>query len=98
MFVQLNDENRIIGTCETNCFPKDTKVMCFEFPDDFDFGNQNEYLIIDGVLVERESEIHKKYREEEEQSEKNNELLRVALDTIAEQDDAICTLYEMVVG
>lgn len=94
MYVQLNEENRIIGTADHNCFPEDTKVIEFEFPEDFDFDKQYDYLIIDGKLDESESPETKQYREESEQFEKRETFLIEAPDTIAEQDDAICALYE----
>ncbi len=94
MYVQLNDEKRIVGTCEENCFPEDTTVLEFDFPEDFDFDNQYEYLIVDGKLVESESDDAKRYREEAEKVEQNSTFLKEAPNTIAEQDDAICALYE----
>ena len=51
MYVQLNEENRIIGTSDINCFPEDTIVIEFEFDTDFDFDNQYEYLIKDNLKV-----------------------------------------------
>lgn len=94
MFVQLNEENRIIGTADNNCFPEDTNVLEFEFPEDFNFDKQYEYLIVDGKLVESESPETKQHREESERFEKRETFLTEAPDTIAEQDDAICALYE----
>ena len=94
MFVQLNEENRIIGTDEYNCFPNNTRVIDFEFPADFDFGSQYEYIINDGELVKSESEESKTHREEVDRSETQTKFLSEAPTTMAEQDDAICALYE----
>lgn len=94
MFVQLNEENRIIGTADENCFPEDTIVIEFNFPEDFDFDNQYEFEIVDGKLVASESEDAKRYREEAERLEKREEFLSTAPDTLADQDDAVCALYE----
>lgn len=94
MFVQLNNEYRIIGTADYDCFPEDTTVLEFEFPEDFNFDNQYEYLIVDGKLIESESDDTKRYREEREQAESRDTFFSEAPDTMAEQDDAICALYE----
>ena len=94
MFVQLNEENRIIGTADENCFPEDTIVIEFNFPEDFDFDNQYEFEIVDGKLVASESEDAKRYSEETEQLEKREEFLSTAPDTLSDQDDAVCALYE----
>ena len=94
MFVQLNDECRIIASCDTNCFPEGTYVVEFEFPKDFNIDDQNEYLLIDGELFKYESDSHRNFREEEELLDANNAFLREAPDMLAEQDDAICALYE----
>ncbi len=94
MFVQLNEENRIVGVSDENCFPSDTKVIEFDFPEDFDINTHYEYLIIDGKLVGSESPETKQYREESEQVKQNSIFLSEAPDIIAEQDDAICALYE----
>lgn len=94
MFVQLNEENRIIGTAEENCFPEDTIVIEFNFPDNFDFNTQYEYLIIDNKLITSESEDAKKYRMETEEMEARETFLTEAPDTLSDQDDAVCALYE----
>lgn len=94
MFVQLNNENRIIGTADKNCFPEDTTVIEFDFSDDFNFDDQYEYMIIDGKLIASESEDTKKYRMETEQRETREALLKEAPDTLSDQDDAVCALYE----
>lgn len=94
MFVQLNEENRIIGTCDTNCFPSDTSVVEFDFPDGFDFDNQYEFLIIDGELVESESEQSRILRKEKEKFEERDQFLSVAPEIMNGQDEAICALYE----
>lgn len=94
MFVQLNDENRIIGTSEENCFPEDTTVIEFDFSDDFNFDDQYEYMIIDSKLIASESEDTKKYRMETEQRETREAFLKEAPDTLSDQDDAVCALYE----
>lgn len=94
MFVQLNEKNRIVGTADYNCFPENTSVIEFDFPEDFDFNNQHEFIIVNGKLIESESEISKQFRERNEQAEKRESFLPEASDTIAEQDDAICALYE----
>lgn len=90
MFVQLDDEKRIVGTSTVNCFPESTTVIEFDFPDKFDFDNQYDFLIIGGELVECESEETKRYKEEAELVFR----LSDAPGIIAEQDDAICALYE----
>lgn len=87
MYVQLNEENRIIGTSDINCFPEDTIVIEFEFDIDFDFDNQYEYLIKDNQLIPAESDDSKRFREEAEHAQSTERM-------IAEQDDAICALYE----
>ena len=94
MFVQLNEDNRIIGTADHNCFPEDTNVLEYEFPENFNFDNQYEYLIVDGILVESESEETKQQREENSKIESRTKFINEAPDIIAEQDDAICALYE----
>ena len=63
MYVQLSDENRILGTAEYDCFPDDLKKIEFDFPEGFNFDEQYEYLIVDGELVESESELSKKSEE-----------------------------------
>ena len=50
-----------------------------------EFNNQSEYLIIDGKLISCESNASKLYNIENRLS---------VPQTIAEQDDAICALYE----
>ena len=85
MYVQLDTEGRITGTAEYNCFPENTTVIESNFPEEFDFNNQSEYLIIDGKLISCESNASKLY---------NNENRLSVPQTIAEQDDAICALYE----
>ena len=82
MYVQLNEENRIIGTSDINCFPEDTIVIEFEFDTDFDFDNQYEYLIKDNHLIPAESDDSKRFREEAEHAQSTERM-------IAEQDDAI---------
>lgn len=94
MYVQLNEENRILGTCDTNCFPAGTIVVEFEFPDGFDFDRQSEYLLVDGTLVESESEAARSFREEKETAEANGNFLNTAPNIMNEQDDALCALYE----
>lgn len=94
MFVQLNEENRIIGTAEYDCFPDDTIVVEFDFPEDFDFGVQYDHKIIDGKLIESESVETKAQREENVSSKDRERFLSEAPNTINEQDDAICALYE----
>lgn len=94
MFVQLNEENRIIGTAEENCFPEDTIVIEFDFPDSFDFDDQYEYRIIDGNVIASESEDTKKYRMEIEEMEARDTFLTEVPDTLSDQDDAVCALYE----
>ena len=94
MFVQLNNENRIIGTADENCFPEDTTVIEFDFSDDFNFDDQYEYMIIDGKLIASESEDTKKYRTETEKMEAREKFLKEAPDTLSDQDDAVCALYE----
>ena len=96
MFVQLNNENRIIGTADENCFPEDTTVIEFDFSDDFNFDDQYEYMIIDGKLIASESEDTKKYRTETEKMEAREKFLKEAPDTLSDQDDAICYLYEQL--
>ena len=94
MFVQLNEEKRIIGTADKNCFPEDTTVIEFDFSDDFNFNDQYEYMIIDGKLIASESEDTKKYRMETKQRETREAFLKEAPDTLSDQDDAVCALYE----
>ena len=54
MFVQTNEEGRILATSEDGAsLPNSFE---FAFPDGFDFGMQRDYTIKDGVLSHSESE------------------------------------------
>ena len=94
MYVQLSNDNRILATADYNCFPEDSKKIEFDFPKDFDFNYQQEFLIVDGKLVESESDETKRYKENLIQIAERGEFLSTAPNIIAEQDDAICSLYE----
>lgn len=49
-YVFIDDENRIKVTTEDECYTDDTYIQ-FDFPDDFDFSKQDEYLIVDNELI-----------------------------------------------
>lgn len=48
-YVLLNENNFIISTTDINYPQKNQDI--FEFPDDFDFSNQEKYKVINGELV-----------------------------------------------
>lgn len=53
MYVQVNEEGRILATSEDGAtIPNSFE---FDFPDGFDFGRQFDYIIKDGVLSFSES-------------------------------------------
>lgn len=64
MYVQLDENNRIVGACEYNCFSNDTTVIDIDLPSNIDLGDIHNYKVIDGKLVyskrpdEIESEIN----------------------------------------
>lgn len=49
MYVMLGDEGRICATTDVEEYAEG--FIEFEFPDDFDFNNQSDYIIKDGVLI-----------------------------------------------
>lgn len=50
MFVQTDDDGRILATTDREKYTDDTYVQ-FDFPEDFLFWSQNSYRIVDGELV-----------------------------------------------
>ena len=48
-YVLLNENNFIISTTDINYPQKNQDI--FEFPDDFDFSNQEKYKVINGELI-----------------------------------------------
>jgi len=95
MYVQINDEGRITATSENDDLPGGFE---FAFPDGFDFSEQYEYLIKDGELVESQSAERAQEIAQEEKLAAREEFLSTAPDVQAEQDDAICELYESVLA
>lgn len=50
MFVQTDDDGRILATTDRKEYTDDTYTQ-FDFPEDFPFWSQNSYRIVDGELV-----------------------------------------------
>lgn len=50
MFVQTDDDGRILATTDRKEYTDDTYIQ-FDFPEDFLFWSQNTYRIVDGELV-----------------------------------------------
>ena len=49
MYAMLDDDGRICATTDIEEYAEG--FIEFEFPDDFDFNNQSDYIIKDGVLI-----------------------------------------------
>ena len=55
-FVKVDEQSRIESTTEYQEYASE-EMFEFDFPEDFDFGIQDEYRIIDGELIENSKPI-----------------------------------------
>ena len=92
MFVQTNEDNRIVATSEKQEWLPDS--FEFEFPEDFDFSQQHEYTIVDGVLEYSKSPSTSEYEERQRKSDARELMLDELPEYQADSDDSITALYE----
>lgn len=72
-YVFTNSDNRICTTTESKEYTSD-EYFEFDFPDDFDFFKQNDYLIKDGELVYDPAPIPDEVKEFEEEKQRDAQL------------------------
>lgn len=72
MYAMLDDDGRICATTDIEEYAEG--FIEFEFPDDFDFNNQSDYIIKDGVLIHRPTPLSDEEAQINEEIERQKQL------------------------
>ena len=72
MYAMLDDDGRICATTDIEEYAEG--FIEFEFPDDFDFNNQSDYIIKDGVLIHSPTPLSDEEAQINEEIERQKQL------------------------